>query len=358
MFLAGDTLTNQIADHSAKEKPPQVQGTIKTLKWKRLDVEALRTEGPCGLPDSSARFRACRTKSVAFQNSDAQAAQILFSIGAQRNGSGERIAGVGPGHYFEKQAHICNTARHGADNADPGKCAGAWREMSRCRNAARRRLQSADSAEMCRHANRAAAIAANASGRTARGNRRSFTTARTSRGVRQIPRIARFSMGQIVGLVGHQEFGSVGVAEKDGPSGLQSRYERGVPPGNVAHAQNGASGAGPPGNVNATLDCERNAVERSNWITAQDRRFRDEGLDAGFAVQMYKSIERWLARLDALEMGANDFDGRELFRADTFGNLLDRGVGRSRHDLKRETMRASRAGQALRSAPSSAHNNG
>src|SRR5258708_18458137 len=116
MFLA-DTLTNQIADHSAKEKPPQVEGAIKTVKSKRLDVEALRAEGPRGLPDSSARFRACRTKSVAFQNTDVQSAQILLSIGAQRNGSGERIARVGPGHYFEEQAHIRNIAGHGADNA-------------------------------------------------------------------------------------------------------------------------------------------------------------------------------------------------------------------------------------------------
>src|SRR6267378_1964408 len=186
MFLACDTLTNQIADHSAKEKPPQVEGAIKTLKSKRLDVEAVRAEGPRGLPDSSARFSACHTKRVALQDANAHAAQRSLPERAHGDRSGERIAGVGAGHYFEEQAHIRNGARHGADNADPGKCSGTWREMSRSR-----------------HANRAAAIAANAAGRAASRNRCCFATARTSCGVRQIPRIARFPREPVVGLVSH-----------------------------------------------------------------------------------------------------------------------------------------------------------
>lgn len=87
-------------------------------------------------------------------------------------------------------------------------------------------------------------------------------------------------------------------------------------------------------------------MERPKWIAAQDARFGRESSDAGFAIQMYKSMEDWLARVDALEMVADDFDGREFFRTDAFGDLADRVVGRCLHDLKRESKRTRGAGQA------------
>ena len=38
----------------------------------------------------------------------------------------------------------------------------------------------------------------------------------------QIPWIARFSSEQVVSFVGHQKFGSVGIAEEDSARGFQS----------------------------------------------------------------------------------------------------------------------------------------
>ena len=40
--------------------------------------------------------------------------------------------------------------------------------------------------------------------------------------MRQIPRIARFSSEQVVSFVGHQKFGSVGIADEDSARGFQS----------------------------------------------------------------------------------------------------------------------------------------
>jgi len=100
-------------------------------------------------------------------------------------------------------------------------------------------------------------------------------------------------------------------------------------------------------------------MERPNGIAAKDERLRGEGLDAGFVVQMNKGIDGWFATVDALEMGVNDFDGRELFQTDAFGNLLDGRVGRWLHDWKRESKRARGLGQAPATGRKiGAHNNG
>ena len=87
-------------------------------------------------------------------------------------------------------------------------------------------------------------------------------------------------------------------------------------------------------------------MERPDWIAAQDGRLRGESLDAGFGVRMYKTIQLRLASVDALEMGIDDFEGRELFRTYALGNLLDCEVWRCLHDSKRESKRVSGTGQA------------
>jgi len=88
-------------------------------------------------------------------------------------------------------------------------------------------------------------------------------------------------------------------------------------------------------------------VKRPDWITAQNRGLRDGGLDAGFVrIQMDEGVELWLARLDALEMGVDDFDGGELFRTDAFDDFVDRGEGGGLHGPMRESMRVTGEGQA------------
>src|SRR5260370_32215369 len=114
---------------------------------------------------------------------------------------------------------------------------------------------------MCGNADRAAAIAADAGSRAACGNRGSFASARAAGGVRQIPRIARFSGLQVVGFVGDQKFGSVGIAEEDGACSLQSQDEWSVPFCNVVFAEKRTGGTGPTGDIDAALDAERHAME-------------------------------------------------------------------------------------------------
>ena len=59
--------------------------------------------------------------------------------------------------------------------------------MAGRRNAARSRLQPADSTEVCGNSNGTSAVTANATGRHAGGNGRGFSTARTARSSVNIP---------------------------------------------------------------------------------------------------------------------------------------------------------------------------
>src|ERR1700751_1595662 len=102
-----------------------------------------------------------------------------------------------------------NSARHGPHDTEPVQkaCAG-WKVAGRG-NAPGGGFESADAAEMRGNADRAAAIAADSSRRTSRGDCRSFAAAGTTGGAREIPRVAGFSGEQIAALVGHQEFRGV-----------------------------------------------------------------------------------------------------------------------------------------------------
>src|SRR5713226_2132568 len=101
-FVAGDAVPEQIADHRAKEKPPEIKRAIESIQPKRFDGEASLAERFCGSLDSGARLRSCDTKRFALQNSDAHSAQLALTVHAQRNRRGECIACVRSSHHFEE----------------------------------------------------------------------------------------------------------------------------------------------------------------------------------------------------------------------------------------------------------------
>src|SRR2546425_1027642 len=335
-----------MADHRTEEEPPEIERAIEDIEAENFNGEATIGEPFCGLLDGGMRFRGHSTKSAAFQNSDAQATQIGFVALAQGNGSGERVAGIRPGHDFEQRTDISDGAGHWADDANPGECAGARWKMSGGRNAAGRGLQSTDATKMGGHANGAAAIAADAASGTACGDGCGFSTAGAARGMRQVPGIAGFSSEEIVRLIGHQKFGRVRVPEEDSTGGFQTRDKRSVGARDVVLAKKRAGGARPGGDVNATFDGERNAMERAELSTSRCRRFRCARLLAGaFAIQMHESIQIWLACFNAFKMRFDDLYRRDFFRANFSGNFLDRVERRHVQGLVRERMRPRDAGQ-------------
>ncbi len=73
-------------------------------------------------------------------------------------------------------------------------------------------------------------------------------------------------------------------------------------------------------------------MKRREWITAQNGGLSDGGLNTGLVrVEMDEGVELRLARLDALEMGVDDFDGGELFRTYAIGDFLEGGEGGGEH---------------------------
>src|SRR5690349_572496 len=135
-------------------------------------------------------------------------------------------------------------------------------------NASAGRLESADAAVVRRDADRAAAVAADASRDAARGDGCGFTAARPARSAREIPGIICAPVKNVVGLIGHEEFGRVGIADEDGAGGAQASDERSVGWRDVVSTQAGTGGASPTGDVNRTLDADRNAVERAEFFAA------------------------------------------------------------------------------------------
>src|SRR5439155_10472419 len=126
IFLAGDAVTEQMTDHGAKEKPPQIERAIKAMQAKGFDDEAAVGQRFCGLGDGCASLRSRHAQGVALENSDAHAAKLSLVLRTHGNRSGEGVAGVRPEHHFEEGVHVRDGACHWTDNADPGKSAGAW----------------------------------------------------------------------------------------------------------------------------------------------------------------------------------------------------------------------------------------
>src|SRR5712692_5512976 len=110
-------------------------------------------------------------------------------------------------HHFKQNAHVRNRSRHRPNHANPGKRADACGKVAGGRNSSRRRLQTAYAAEVRRHANRAAAIAAHSACRASRRNGCRFAAAGGSSG----GEATAIASGCSAGGVGSDGGGSVRV---------------------------------------------------------------------------------------------------------------------------------------------------
>src|SRR5439155_1961574 len=119
-------------------------------------------------------------------------------------------------------------SRHRTDNAQPAESTISCGIVAGWRDASRSRLQSANAAEVSWNTNRTAAVAADASRRTARGNGGSLAAAGAARRIFRVPWIARFAGDPVVGFIRHQKFGCVRVAQQDCSGFSESPHQHGV----------------------------------------------------------------------------------------------------------------------------------
>ena len=312
-FVAVDAIANHVAYDGAEENPPELERAVEAGKTEGLDLKALGAEKLGSARDGGACFRSGLPERIAFQNADGMGAQFCISVSAKRDGRGESVAGIRAGHHVKKLANVRDGSSHGTNDGDPGECACAGRKMSGCRDAAGSRLQSTNATKVRRDADGAAAVAADSTNRAAGGDGGRFAATGAPGGVSEVPRIAGFSNQKIVGFVGHQEFGGIGVAEKNGASRFQPGDERGVLGGDVVFAKKRAGGAGPARDVDATLDGKRDTVKRPKTHPAHEGGFGGASLKArALFVEMHEGVELGLARPDALEMSVEYFDRRKF----------------------------------------------
>src|SRR6185437_5762440 len=171
-FMALSHRAKQHASRNAKELPPELAGFFQAFgtEWFHLKAGALQKFR--GIADCGARFSRDRSASVIFEICDANIFHFLCAWPTHGNRRGGRITVIRPLHHLEKNFQVSGGPRHWPYYASQSKRSDGTGKMSRGGNAARGRLQSANSAEVRGHADGTSAIATNAARGTSRGNRR------------------------------------------------------------------------------------------------------------------------------------------------------------------------------------------
>ena len=202
-----------------EDLPPQDARFFEAIRTKGLDLAARVGEPSSGLAHGLTRLRRHRHLAVVLEDTDASARGERSHHG-EWHGMAVRIADVGSSHHVEQRLHVVHRPRHGPDDAGEREGAAAGREVARGGHAAGRRLQPANPAEVRRHADGPAAVAADAACRKPGGNCGRLAAARSSWRPIERPRASRLAVQRVVGLPRHQLLGDVGHADDDRPGGL------------------------------------------------------------------------------------------------------------------------------------------
>lgn len=121
---------DEAGDDRAEEKPPKIEDAREAIEAKRLENGAVVSEELGSFSNGEGGVQRDGSEGAAFEDADANGTESSEWSGVERYGSGERVAGIGTSHNCEKSLKIGDSASHGADDADPGKCAAPGREMA------------------------------------------------------------------------------------------------------------------------------------------------------------------------------------------------------------------------------------
>ena len=215
-------------DRAAEDLPPQLASFLEPVGPERLrprhPASSKRTRPPSGSRRRDVRRH--RHDAIVFEDADARAASATDASGVNGTGCPFGSPMSAPAITSSSSLDVVHRSRHRPDDAGEREGTAAGREVSGGRHAARRRLEAADAAEVRRHANRSAAVAADAAGRQARGDGRRFAAARSARRAIERPRVVRPAVERVVGLPRHELLGNVRHAEHDGARGLEACDQR------------------------------------------------------------------------------------------------------------------------------------
>ena len=227
---------------TSASRPATIGSSTRPTAWPKISHHSSRASSRPSGRNSSTTHPASRSAAAAFliasrdsavtgtvPSSSKTPTRVPFGTEASGvNGTGCPFGSPmsGPAITATIVSDVVHRSRHRPDDAGEREGTGAGREVSGGRHAARRRLEAADAAEVRGHANRSAAVAADAAGREARGDGRRFAAARSSRRAIERPRVVRPAVERVVRLPRHELLGSVRHADHDGARGLESCDQR------------------------------------------------------------------------------------------------------------------------------------
>src|SRR5271165_1183585 len=331
--------------HSAgrdEKLPPQHARFFQTFWSERLDVKSRTPQGSRSSPDGGASLGSDRRAAIILKVTHSQLLDISVARPAQRNRRGASVAIVRTLHHFEQSPHISHGPCHGPNHANQRERSARRGKVTGGRNAARRRLEPADAAEMCRHSNRSTAVTADAARRHPGYNRRRLAAAGAARGAFEIPWAVGAAVQQVVRLPRHQQFRRIRDSENDRSRLAQARHQRSVFGRNVSSAQAGARFASQSRHVQRTFNADGNAVQRAKRFAAQHRSFGVTGFAPNtFGVDVHERVQFWVEPRDPQEMSLRQFDRRDLLLADLQRHLHGRKEGQFAHEILARIARSS-----------------
>ena len=188
--------------------------------------------------DGRARLGRRRPGAVVRVEADAQAGDVDAAVVRRAGGPDEGIDPVATRDHAEHQREVADRARHRADGGHVEHAGLARRRPAAgLRHEPRARAQAGDAVVVARHADRAAAVRADAEQRAAAGDQRRLAAARAARGARGIERVERAPVRHRLGLVRPHVLGHRRLREDDGAGALDARDDRRVGLGDVALAR-------------------------------------------------------------------------------------------------------------------------
>ena len=212
-------------------------------------------------------------------------------------------------------------------------------------NAAGSGFEAADSGVVGGDADGASAVAADTGGGASRRDGSRFAPARAAGSARKVPGIVRPAVEEIIGLIGHQKFGDVGVAQNYGARGAKTGDECGVSVRRVSFPKQGAAFAEKTCDIHGAFKRDRYAVQRAEVVmrgSLCELRFGSAGAGKrSIGVYVNVGIEAGIQTFDAPEMSFDEFDGRNPASANLPRQLRGRrkiGIDdgpRSRNCLRR-----------------------
>ena len=317
-FVSANEAIDDHAAASDEEFPPELAREFKGLRAEGPHVESVTPKRVGRGIHGVTRFGCDRSDAIVFEVPDANAPEVSGVETAHRNRSAGAIGVVMSGKNLKHEFEVGYGASHWADGSEGCERTDACRIVTCAGNSARCRLQGANAGGVCGLANRSTAVAAKSCGGHARRNRRRFSAAGTTGRVFEIPWIRSATVEEIVGLVGHQEFGIVGDAEDHGTGLAQAPNDLGISARKLAFVQQTAKLAAMAGHGDSGFNGDGESAQGAGERMAGRSSY-------ALCIEIDQCVERGIQKLDATDVFFCEFKGRDIILAKQC-KLLDGGT--------------------------------